>query len=623
MGFFVQDLKHNMKKGLLILVAALGLQQAYAQGTMQTQVIVQDSISTDTHWTRDYQYLLKGFVYVTSGHTLTIDSGIVIKGDKNTKGTLIVERGAKIYANGTPNMPIIFTSAQAPGNRSYGDWGGLIICGNAPVNWTAGQAQVEGGPRSFYGGTDPLDNSGKLSYVRIEFPGVALSPNNEVNGLTLCGVGKSTQIDHIQIYKSGDDGFEFFGGNVNAKYLICTKSWDDDFDTDNGYSGKIQFGAVMRDPYAADVSGSKAFESDAYGTGTATGLAGDTSMITKPVFSNMTLIGPMVNTTATIDPQYVAGIQIRRGSGLSLVNSVIAGWPCGILLDESSSAFGSTIANLGTGMLQIRNNIIAGTATNSTPNPKDIVYVFNGARSLTPTTANSDSTLAPFSPYAGPWSFLKTPAFKNAIYGTVQTGVRLTDPFNSTYPNLVPLTNSPISSGTAVFNSVTRTFSPALPINYDTTNNGANWNVPTNAPDFTTTKAADPFFTPVNYIGAFSGTQTTADNWMAGWATFTAETNNYDLIVGVNEVDMVNSLTVYPNPAPSQAYVRIDMKDASDLTITMTDITGKIIKTIASGKKGLGLKTIAIDLSDVQNGLYIVNAVSGTAQKSVKLSVIK
>ena len=139
---------------------------------------VQDSISTDTHWTCDKQYLLFGYVYVTNNATLTIDPGVVVKGDKNSKGSLIVERGSKLVAVGTPTQPIVFTSNQPVGQRSYGDWGGVILCGKAPVNWNGGEAVVEGGPRSLYGGTDPHDNSGHLSYVRIEFPGVSFSPNN-------------------------------------------------------------------------------------------------------------------------------------------------------------------------------------------------------------------------------------------------------------------------------------------------------------------------------------------------------------------------------------------------------------------------------------------------------------
>lgn len=619
-----------MKKALLLFVAAFGIQKMHAQ-VYQTVVDVQDSISTNTHWTGDHQYMLHGYVYVTAGATLTIDSGVVIKGDKNTKGTLIVERGAKIYANGTKNHPVVFTSAQPIGQRTYGDWGGLVLCGNAPTNWTAGQAQVEGGPRSFYGGTDPHDNSGKLTYVRIEFPGIALSPNNEVNGLTLCGVGDATQIDHVQVTWSGDDGFEFFGGTVNAKYVISHRTWDDDFDTDAGYRGKVQFGAVVRAPYAADISGSKAFESDAYGTGTYTGLTYDSMQVTRPVFSNMTMVGPMVSPTSTAyDPNFVSAIQIRRGSSLSLLNSVVVGWPAGILIDESSSAFGSTTQNIASGSLQIRNNIIAGTPTNMTPSMKDIVYVINGARSLTPTTANADTiTGNPFAPFAGPWTFLKNADFGNKIYATQSNGVNLQDPFNLTNPNLVPLTSSPISSGTRVFNSVTRTFNPNLPINYDTTGNGVNYNVPTVPPNFgDSSKASDPFFTPTNFVGAFAGTLTTNDNWMAGWANFDPVNTSYPLLPIQTDVatiqDALETISVYPNPTSRDfASLSVNMYNAADLTIRLVDVTGKLVKVLATDSKVMGKKVYTLDLSNVQNGMYLVNITSGNYTKSVKLSVIK
>src|ERR1051326_4791287 len=182
---------------LKMMCAVVMLFLAGAWQNMNAATInVQDSIFTNTHWTACNQYVLYGYVYVVNGVTLTIDPGTIIKGDKNTKGTLIIERGAKIIANGNASQPIIFTSNQPMGSRTYGDWGGVILCGKAPVNWLAGYGQVEGGPRSLYGGTNPHDNSGSLSYVRIEFGGVAFSPNNEVNGLTLCGVGDATSIDH-------------------------------------------------------------------------------------------------------------------------------------------------------------------------------------------------------------------------------------------------------------------------------------------------------------------------------------------------------------------------------------------------------------------------------------------
>ena len=151
--------------------------------------------------------------------------------------------------------------------RSYGDWGGLVLCGNAPTNKHdsgAGVGIAEGGIGSLYGGPDGADNSGVLQYVRIEFPGIGLTAvaNSEINGLTLYAVGSGTTIDHIQVSYSGDDSYEWFGGTVNCKYLVALRGWDDEWDTDNGYSGKVQFYVSLRDPAIADQSTSNGFESD-------------------------------------------------------------------------------------------------------------------------------------------------------------------------------------------------------------------------------------------------------------------------------------------------------------------------------------------------------------------------
>jgi hypothetical protein len=228
------------------------------------------------------KYLLKGFVYVTDGITLTVEPGTIIKGDKDTKATLVVERGAKIIANGTTDKPIVFTSNQPKGSRAYGDFGGIVLAGKAPVNQA--NPTMEGGIRNSYGGSDPNDNSGSMKYVRIEFPGIAFQTDREINGLTLYGVGSGTTLDYIQVSYSGDDSFEWFGGAVNAKHLIAHRGFDDDFDTDFGYKGKVQFGVALRDPAIADKSTSNGFESDNFDPGTPA-----TDLITEPVFANMSV----------------------------------------------------------------------------------------------------------------------------------------------------------------------------------------------------------------------------------------------------------------------------------------------------------------------------------------------
>ncbi len=626
-----------MKKALLSLAVILsGAATSMAYNT----VPVSGSITANTHWTNNQQYLLQGYVYVESGATLTIDSGCIIKGDKASKGSLIIERGAKIIAIGSPTAPIVFTSNQGAGQRTYGDWGGVILCGKAPTNWTS-EPTVEGGPRSKYGGTDPHDNSGTMQFVRIEFPGIAFSPNNEINGLTFCGVGDATQIDHIQVSYSGDDSYEWFGGTVNGKYLIAHRGWDDDFDTDNGYTGNNQFCVGVRDPFVADQSGSKGFESDSYQPGgvTNSGLAGDTSKITKPVFSNVTLVGPLVSPTSTAyDPQFTAAVHIRRGSAISILNSILFGYPAGVLFDESASTLGGTTANIANGILQFRNNIIAGiptTSTNAQGGSKDIVYVKDGARSITPTNTNADTaTNTPFAPFAGPFSYLTASANSNKTYANEQNGVRLQNPFNLTNPDFHPTSTSPVAYNTKGNGSATGgNFNPANPINYDTSNGYANYNAPIFAPNFTTTKASDAFFTKVNYVGAFSGVIT--DNWSAGWANYDpvntdyvtySNTNHYIPPTHVAITNISNTLQnarVFPNPASNTASVMFELNQSSNVTINMTDITGKIVKTVYNGDETKGIHTVSTDINSVSNGFYFMQITTSTGTRAVKFSIAK
>ncbi|MFD2246319.1 T9SS C-terminal target domain-containing protein [Pontibacter ruber] len=305
--------------------------------------------STEENYTfkADTKYLLKGFVYVKEGATLTIEPGTIIKGDKATKGTLIIERGAKIMANGTAAKPIVFTSAQPAGSRAAGDWGGLIILGKAPVNLGTA-AKIEGGVDREFGGTDAADNSGVLKYVRIEFPGIAFQPDNEINGLTMGGVGSGTTLDYIQVSYCGDDSYEWFGGTVNAKHLIAYKTVDDMFDTDNGYSGKLQYLVGISDPNVADASGSNGFESDNDAQGSAA------TPVIAPTYSNVTLFGPL-GASATINSNFKRGLHLRRNNQTKLHNSIVTGWPVGLLLDGSA-----TETNATNNAFKIQNTIIAG-----------------------------------------------------------------------------------------------------------------------------------------------------------------------------------------------------------------------------------------------------------------------
>ncbi len=316
---------------------------------------VEGAASSDFTFTNDKQWLLQGFVYVNDGATLTVDAGTVIRGDKNSKGTLIIRRGAKLHAVGNSAQPIVFTSNQPVGSRDYGDWGGVVLCGRANNNQPGGEAIIEGGPDASYGGgssPNDADNSGILQFVRIEFPGIALQPNQEINGLSLCAVGSGTTIDHIQVSYSGDDSYEFFGGTVNMRNIVAFRGWDDEFDTDNGYRGKVQFALSISDPAIADQSGSNGFESD-------NDASGSTSApYTMPIFSNVTFFGPYAVAGGTPNGQFKRAAHIRRNSRCNAYNTVFAGYPTGILLDGSL-----TEADATSNTLQIHGSIVAGCSS--------------------------------------------------------------------------------------------------------------------------------------------------------------------------------------------------------------------------------------------------------------------
>jgi len=332
-------------------------------GTINT---VTGSITTNTTWKATDQYLLSGFVYVEAGATLMIEPGTVIKGDKATKGALFIKPGAKIMAVGTAEKPIVFTSNQAVGQRKAGDWGGLVILGKAPVNKTP--AVVEGEEKTTFGGTDVADNSGELKYVRVEFAGIAYETNKEINSLTFGGVGSGTKIEYVQASFGGDDSFEWFGGTVNAKHLVAYRGLDDDFDTDNGFSGMIQYGYILRDPAIADQAGdSNGFESDNDANGTAA------TPQTAAKFANVTV----AMGSGTANEKFASAMRIRRNSAISVYNSVFTGaWPRSGLRVENDL----TIANFTSGLIKMDGVVLATTAKTQVEGITETLFKAAGAK---------------------------------------------------------------------------------------------------------------------------------------------------------------------------------------------------------------------------------------------------
>jgi hypothetical protein len=319
-------------------------------------------------WSADTIYHLFGYVRIgrdvknadgthdinRGNNVLTIEPGTLVIGDKESKAVLIIQRGAKIMANGTVDKPIVFTSEQAVGTRLPGDWGGVVICGET-VNNQGANIEMEGRYGAFHGGTialtDATHSSGSMKYVRIEYAGVPINPNEEVNSLTMGSVGKGTKLEYIQCSYGLDDAFEWFGGSVDCKYLIAYRGLDDDFDVDFGYSGHVQFGIGIRDNNAADQSGSNGFEVDNNGAGSAV------EPFTSAAFSNMTIIGPKKTNETPLNRNFQHGAQLRRASKLKIYNSFFTGYPWGIYIDDSK---GNTSGYALADELRIRNTIIAG-----------------------------------------------------------------------------------------------------------------------------------------------------------------------------------------------------------------------------------------------------------------------
>lgn len=400
-------------------------------------------------------YLLKGLVVIRDGGKLIIPAGTLIRAEADINATpknyasILVERGGKIEINGTQASPVVITSNKGTGARNRGDWGGIIISGKARNNQSTDN-QVEGFNNvtaeptlAKGGGNDDNDNSGSITYLRMEFGGLAFEPNKEINGLTLNSVGKSTVLHHIQNSFVNDDGFEWFGGNVNAKYLISYRNTDDDFDTDFGFSGAVQFGIAVRDTTQYDLtynapsgaSTSESFESDndAGGSGKLP--------LTRAVFSNMTVIGPV-----PIGGSYAAmgsvpkaafrrGARIRRNSRISIINSVFMGYRNFLMYDGDSTLKAAGVRDsVYPETMLFRNNLIVNTAAAASSGSTNT--------GLVEVATSNASLLNRFD------AMIRNAANANKINTVAYTsGTVLVDPQNPSSPNFRPVTGSPALSG--------------------------------------------------------------------------------------------------------------------------------------------------------------------------------
>jgi hypothetical protein len=439
-----------MKKSIYLLgsIALLGLASCSKDSPSGskpvpvpvTNVDVRGSITKDTHWTSGVTYRVRGYVYVDNNATLTIDAGTKIVSNKDSAGVLIIYKGSKINAAGTADKPIVFTSAEA--SPKPGDFGGLVVVGNATGN--GNHALLEGGvdvAHQLFGGTNDADNSGVLQYMRIEYAGKAVNPGDEVNGLSMYTVGSATVVDHIEVLRGLDDAFEFFGGTFNAKYLVAYNNADDDFDLDDGYRGKIQFGISIKDPAFTDNKGTSGDISNNFEVDNTTDAKGYLlTPVTSPVLSNFTAIGP--NNATGVSADYGNNMRWRRGAKFTLANSIVmGGQKAGMDIDNDVTAQFYIAGTSG-----FLNSLLQSFGPNYN------VAKLNNAALLTA---------------AGLKTLVET-RDKSKTFATAAE-VGLTDPFNNATPNLIP------KAGSAAI---------------------------TAAAAFTATALTDSFFTKTTYVGA-------------------------------------------------------------------------------------------------------------------------
>lgn len=357
------------------------------------------------------KYTLKGYVFVNNRAVLTIAAGSVIVSDTIQKGALIVERNSRLFAEGTAAEPIIFTSGQPVGARKPGDWGGIVLLGNAPTNRSTTPI-IEGGINSEYGGSVAADNSGTLTFVRIEFAGIAADPNSEINGLTCGGVGSGTKLENIQVSYGNDDAYEFFGGTVNPKNIIAYATADDDFDFDFGFVGRLQFGISLRDPLFVDGGDAgNGIECDNDGSGTVA------SPRTLPQMSNFTFCGPNGATGTLANHNF--NTRFRRATHFVLRNSILMGYmDAGFAFESDSTAQGYI-----DGRSRFRHNLVHAVTE--------------------PYKVGSTSLIS-----AATVKAMAEGADSCKTY-TAATEIMLEDPFNLAAPNFAPKAASPAMAANA------------------------------------------------------------------------------------------------------------------------------------------------------------------------------
>ncbi len=371
---------------MLMMSIAIGIIMSFSSTSYAETIVLEGTIKKKKLKPQNV-YLLRGGVFITK--KLIVKPGTHIFGLPGA--FLVINRGARIVAEGTPDKPIVFTSAAPEGTRTRGDWGGLILNGRAPINFENGEASGEG-DTGLYGGNDPADDSGSMKYVRVEYGGFAISPDNELNCVAFQGVGNTTQIDFVEAFAGGDDAFEWFGGTVNCKHLIGVAENDDGFDWTFGWSGRLQFGLIQQ--YADESDNGIEADNSEFGH--------DLSPRSSPKMMNLTLIGD-----PSAGPGSTRGMVLRRGTAGQLRNFIVMGFK-----------------NVG---VEIRDDASFVQVDQDKLTLQSFIFFNNGSGIATPSNFAGDTANA-----------LTAKGVK-----IMQIDPQLTDPFNKIAPDFRPKAGSP------------------------------------------------------------------------------------------------------------------------------------------------------------------------------------
>ena len=523
-----------MKRPLLSSLIAL---LAAPAGVFAADVVVTSNITANATWTKANVYILDTQIYVTSGATLTIEAGTVVKGRAKANPVdataLVIARGGKINAQGTASSPIIFTAESdlLTGNLTQSDrglWGGVVILGRARINTTSGQGNVEGIPTTeplgTYGGTDDDDNSGILRYAQIKHSGAIVAANVELNGLTMGAVGRGTTIEYIDIYAGNDDGYEWFGGTVNTKYLISSFNDDDNFDWDESFRGKGQFWFAI----GASDKGNQAMEMDGGTT------PEDGTPYAIPELYNLTLIGSGSSSSNTNSN----GLIFRDNTGGKVYNTIIHDYRNYAVRIETESAQSQDSAKrLAAGDLAIANSIF-GTF---------------GAG-----TGNTQLFLAPNATSGG------------AAPSTNYTVEHITGTAQSNRINTDPMLTGISRSRNKALDPRPATGSPAL--------SGAK------------TPPTDGFFAQTDYVGAFK-----TSNWAKGWSAISALGYLTDSDTTVVDEPVVRGSTTKLFNISTRATLAANGTLFGGFTLSGTQSKTVIIRAVGPGLTPLGVSGALAD----------------------------